>query len=453
MGRGTDVVCGVIVGLMAGFLMCLPGCGDDDVTGPELQRTRPHLIRVPQDTDDLEFAAAAAAAGDTVLLAPGTYSDPDVLRVVPGVTIAGANDPAGKPVLAGVRFKVVADGGRTRLENLRIEIDRSPGVNADLNGAAYLDIVDCEFVPGADAWYTGLHGILCQGYGGFLEVSASTFSELDAPGDKPGAALRSTGHLTNCNIFNNTFTGVATEFESAVWVSDCDLLRLGGCTFTGYPSTADGVVHAVRTDVQAHGNRFEGCAGPVINLIDGTLELYLAVFTACGPGQVRIEGASEVNHIHHCVFTDNTAPCVVLDDHTEVLLQYSLFVNNSAAAYDAVLLDMDAWCDVRWEYCTFVANDCALAPMIWRSGLQIRWTIATDNRVPLVWPAQEADFWLSIIDCDFYDGAGTAWTGLEAHASANLAIDPLYCDPEARDYRLQTGSPAGNIGSEGVGCD
>lgn len=453
MGRGTVVAGGMIVGLMAGFLMCLPGCGDDDVTAPEFQRTRPHLIRVPQDTDDLEFAANAAAAGDTVLLAPGTYSDPDLLGVAPGVTIAGAESQTGKPVLAGVRFTVVADDARTRLENLRFEIDRSPGVNADLNAAAHLDIVDCEFVPGANASSAGLHGIVCQGSGGFLEVSTSTFSGLDAPGNEPGAALRSTGRLTRCDVLNSTFTGVETDPESAVHVSDCGRLKLWDCTFTGYPATTGGVVHAAGTDVFIGLNRFEGCAGPVINLADGTLELEGSVFAACGAGQVRIEGASDVNHIAYCGFTDNTAPCIVLDDHTEMSLQYSLFVNNSSTAHDAVLLDMGAWCDVGWEYCTFVANDCALAPMVWRSGLRIRWTIVTDNRVPLVLPAQEADFWLSITSSDFYDGNGTAWTGLEAYAAANLAVDPLYCDPEARDFRLQAGSPAGELGSEGFGCD
>ncbi len=453
MGRRMVVFNGVMIGLTLAFLLNLLGCGDDDVTAPEFERIRPHLIRVPQDTDDLEFAAEAAAEGDTVLLAPGTYSDPEFLNVAPGVTIAGAEDPAGKPVLAGIPVKVVADGKRTRLENLRFEIEWYCGVSADLNDAAKLTIVDCEFVPGADASSAGLHGILCEGSGGSLEVMASTFSGLDARSNEPGAALRTTGRLVRCEVLDCTFSGAATGPESAIYVSACGFFRLWGCAFSGYPATNDGVVYAANTDLDAQGDRFEGCAGPVIALTGGVLELRLCEFSECGPGQVRIERSDDVNDIQGCVFTDNTAPCVVLDDHTELLLQYSLFVNNSAAAYDAVLLDMDAWCDVRWESCTFVANDCALAPMIWRSGLQILWTIATDNRVPLMWPAQEADFWLSIVNSDFYDGTGTAWTGLEAYAAGNLAVDPLYCDAEARDYRLQIGSPAESIGSEGVGCD
>lgn len=453
MGREKVVGNGMVVGLIAGFLVCAPGCGIDDATAPEFQRTRPHLIRVPQDTDDLAFAVAVAAAGDTVLLASGTYSDPDILGVAPGATIAGVDDPAGKPVLAGVRFAVVADGQRTRMENLRFEIGRSPGVHADLNDAAFLEIVDCEFVSGANASSEGLYGITCQGSGGYLEVSASNFSRLDGPGNEPGAALRSTGRLIRCNIYNSTFTGVADGPESAITVSPCDRLVLWNCTFTNYSTTTQGVVYAAGSNVDAAYIRFEGCAGPAIKLVGGVLKLEQCVFNACGPGQVRIEGSRGFSNIGNCVFTDNAAPCLILDDHSEVVLQYSLFVNNSAAGHDDVLMDLGSWCDVTWEYCTFVANDCALAQMVWRSGLLIRSTIVTDNRVPLFVPTQEADFWLSITGSDFYDGTGTAWTGLEAHAAGNLAVDPLYCDPEARDFRLHAGSPAREIGSEGLGCD
>lgn len=125
-----------------------------------------HFLQVPADYPTLEAAIAAAARGDVILLAAGTYAgDVTVPESKAGITIRGVN-----------RNTVVFDGGGVRGNALEIEADEVTIENLSAhdyqeNGVYWEGVVG--FVGRyLTVWNVGLYGIYAiQSRGGIIEQS------------------------------------------------------------------------------------------------------------------------------------------------------------------------------------------------------------------------------------------------------------------------------------------
>ncbi len=116
------------------------------------------------------------------------------------------------------------------------------------------------------------------------------------------------------------------------------------------------------------------------------------------------------------------------------------------------------------EHCTFAYNAAATGGVV-----DCPWSAPTIRNSIIAFSTEGAavsceDGGPAVLDCcDVYGNAGGDWVGCIAGQegqNGNLGADPLFCDPEVGDLRLQEGSPCGpdynpdcgQIGAWPVGC-
>ncbi|MCK4414378.1 MAG: right-handed parallel beta-helix repeat-containing protein [Candidatus Eisenbacteria sp.] len=142
-----------------------------------------------------------------------------------------------------------------------------------------------------------------------------------------------------------------------------------------------------------------------------------------------------------------------------------LFSGNSAVGVGSIVID---GCSPTIENCTFVANSashgvlqCTYALGTPANPLISHCIIAFSSEGAAV--SCDAECSPTLLCCDVYGNEGGDWVGcLEGQlgVNGNIWADPLFCDREGGDFRLELGSPCGPeanpecglIGALPVGC-
>jgi len=405
------------------------------------------VIEVPGDYALIHDAVQAAAPGDTVLVAAGTYTDcthetegpgstPACVIMRPGVTLRGAGPDATIIDAGGLgRGIFVEDVTGVRIENLRVT-----GAYAAIYGAGILVRQDATGIELRDLLVTGNDDggvVLIDGASALLERCILRGNDAKQGG---GLAVEegSTAVVDQCEIADNTAPSGAGVFIR----SDCTV-SMTGCLITGNEITADfgngGGVAVQDSHCDISGSVIEG------NATRGT-----------GGGLAYIGGATGT--VEDSEIRDNTTAASynygagISCQSSAPLLRNLLIVGNQAASNgsDGGGLDAQFSPAPTLENCTLVGNGCSgdgsgggvLAQF--GAPIQVINCLITDSTAG------------AGIACVF--GAGPTVTGSNlwnnaggdaicgADGGCNFSADPLYCDPASGNYGIQTGSPcaAGN---------
>ncbi|MBD3220217.1 hypothetical protein GF314_03165 [bacterium] len=421
--------------LMAAVLaMPLAGCSGDDGDGP-VDPPPPDPPAggrlVPEDYPTLIDALAAAAPGDTVSLAAGTYTvDASLDRAV---TIRART--TGEVALTGSRLTVRAGagaGGAVRLVGLAFSGGDTALV---VQGASDVSADSCSFT-------SLVCGVLHTG-SGILDLNAVSFDAMS------GGALHTVdaGRVT---IDGLEVTASTAGERGVIWSR----------------GTSDLVIRSGRLAATT-------AAQAVLDLeTTGQVVLEDLAFEDCGPYPVRRKSGPLT--MTGCRFNDLTAPAVGLGPDAATTIDACEFARSTWPAIEAagtVTLTGSAFVDGRGDGAAILVTDGAEvtidratfhgAPGPWlRLGsgavVAVSRTLVTDLAVPAIVREDLAPAQLTLDQCDLWHPSLAAWTGLEFERDAgegNLETDPLYCDPGAWDLRLQAGSPVAGWGAFGVGCE
>jgi len=388
--------------------------------------------RVPSDYPTILAAMDAAVSGDSVLVAPGVYSD-----------IHTRLSPYGDPETASVFLK--------------------GGVVLVSEAGAAVTVIDQQGQIGPN---------VTNVVDGWFQAEPMWIEGFTITGGAVGSS------------------GIEVGESSKLTVKDCVLRDLDDGSGNG------GGVGSLAEDLDILGCRFESCRaylGGAVWQFAANLRIEDCVFEACGDGAVKtywdnsVPGAfrAEVRRsefyantesgigigsyhggilIEDCVFVDNTHPtaggAVGGSSLDEITVRNCIFVNNSANTGGAVTLSGR----VMIEGCTFYGNHhnslsfpgsamrLAIGPSIVRNCV-----IAGGYGGP---GAVRISNGTVTSECNvFWENEGGV--GHLVPGPTDREADPLFCDPVAGDFTVAENSPclpaySGGcdlIGVYGIGCD
>jgi predicted outer membrane repeat protein len=175
-----------------------------------------------------------------------------------------------------------------------------------------------------------------------------------------------------------------------------------------------------------------------------------------------------------CIFSGNWAytygGAIFCDSRYEPALVRCAFLLNCADAQGGAVCT--GWSSrIAVSNCTFYANAAQHGGAIHQgeeASVSMENTIIAFGNRGGAWSCHSSSSDIIIRCSDIYENAGGDWVWWIADMDTvygNLCEDPLFCDPENGDFRLQTCSPCvpghhprghdcgGLIGARGVGCD
>ncbi|MBM4117423.1 hypothetical protein FJ251_06705 [bacterium] len=390
------------------------------------------VVRVPADAQSIHAGVAAAQAGDTVLIAPGTYYEHDI-ELKDGITVLGEgrNEPA--VTIDAVGLGRIMNAHNPTVKPMHAHIEgitfrngfASTGGGIAASGSDFgfeLEIVSCAFVAN-----------IAQ-RGGGLYVQAGN------------------GSLIDCRFDGNTAVhggGLACADACMTNVKAVSALR---CEFVGNAATmAGGAV-----DVGMHSLHMTDCI-----LEDNQAQMGGAVHSSnYNSAGCRLQG---------CVFARNIAT----EGGAFHSMEDVLFIANCLFTENRAKVGGAAWIsyprDAVIRSCTFARNAAPKASGICFSEvplLSLEQSILADgadgNAIACIWNGEL----LELTCCDVYGNEGGDWVGCIADqlgVSGNISLDPRFClgQNPSSPYSLQAGSPCaegndgecGQIGALGVGCE
>jgi len=239
------------------------------------------------------------------------------------------------------------------------------------------------------------------------------------------------------------FATIQDAVDSIPW---CDVVELTDGTFTG-PGNRDidfgGKILTVRSQSGSPHSCVIDCEG-----LGRGFHFHSGEKAWCGVENLTVTGGQAAS-----------GGAVLCQSASPTIRGCVMAANSAAVSGGAVCCD-DA--DPVIESCTLVGNS---AP----EGAGIRCVLsspAVEKSVIAMSPAGEAvscDSTSSpeLACCDVYGNGGGDWTGciqgLEG-SDGNFSQDPVFCDPDSADFRLDSSSPCvsapgcGRVGALGVGC-
>lgn len=491
---------------LCGLLACL--------SAPDQGSAAVH--RVPSQYPNIRAGVQAAANGDTVLVAAGTYSGPGnssidfdgkaitvcseagpaLTTIAPAVDQGAFIFESGEPPTAIVKGFTLRDGYRAIWCNesspTMIECVFYRNWSYDDSGGAFFGrnssptFIDCDFVENyADG---GSGGAIMLIYGN-LTLRDCTFTGNAAVGvgyaAGGGAVFYDGRGVDVAEISGCTFTGnLATAsgwdppgpggFGGALWIHSAGLVS--DCTFTGNsattadPHSSEGYGGAVNGATAFRRCMFSDNSA---RLEGGAVMDYGGVFEHCTfSGNRASDGGAVTTYgsprFTDCIFSDNQADrggaLMVFYTSSRPELNDCLLIRNSASLGGALAIGASA----VLRNCTLHQN-AASGPEGGGAGLWISTSQGTtvENTIITASTQGQAVTCLGAVTMRCADIFGNAdgdyvgcLSGLEG-VDGNIAADPQFCDATSGDFTLNASSPCapanappgcGLIGAFDVGC-
>lgn len=380
-------------------------------------------LDVPAEYPTITAALAAASAGDTVAVAPGTYVED--LQLVSGVTLLGTGTPDQVIVQGTGATSVIrglALGAQTRLVSLTVR----GGIGSDVGGTrvgggiyvetSQLSLRDVQVVENQ----ADLGGGLCAESANVTWIGGTLTSNQATLG---GGLFVSKGSLSLSGV---PAAGNRAGSGGALYVLDANLLTLDDCLWTGNEATSSGGAGYVdRTALSVSYCRFDGNRAG----------------TSGGGFTMRAGTTAEFSR---SIFYENTAGTVGGSWHarcdglpgsacTEVRLSHCDILRNHAPLAGAGAVDGSAWAEIRES--VVVANDSPLACTDLRGELRVLCSVVYAN------------------------GGGPA-SGCPVYEEDVVATDPHLCNLDGGELERCTNSPllvapacgSGPYGALDAGC-
>lgn len=388
---------------------------------------RPTTLRVPSEYPTINGGLDAAASGDTVLVAPGVYTDHDVRL-----------DPNGILVSACAHLKA--------------------GVTLRSEGGPDVTTMKLE---------EGEHGLRVV-WGSHLaeKVSVEGFTITTPLAGAAGAAVRwSAGATFSDCIFRDIGTGLDTEFGLAASfnTSVVDVLE---CRFVNI--TWHGLV-LTYSSVMVDGCWFESCNiswGAALNGVSSPALVRNTTFLNNPSGAIR--RWSNDARLFSCYFEGNTAVdggAVFLNGDGSVVQGNVFYDNHAAGGSGGGLYTKGA----DWQVTGNTFHGCTVQPgsgggaaaFLIGGGLGLGGDFE-NNVISECSGAVAADrgFATTVTtDCNVYWNNPQGDTDF-GYGPNDRVVDPWFCDPGAGDFTLNAASPClpensgpcGLIGALGQGC-
>jgi len=361
------------------------------------------VLRVPADRPSVASALAAAASGDTVLVAPGTYLESVTLPS--GVTLRGA-DPAQPPVLdagGSARVLTISQGSAlTRLEAITLKNGQAgagPGGGVRVVGGSLalhdVTIASCQAAFGGAlslengahvTWSGGAVTGCAASFGGaaFADggMLALTQVALASNSAQTGGALYAQGaspvSLVSCSLHDNQASasgGAIALQQCGASLSDCRLdhnraTGNGGALWSG-PGSGVVCSYSVFSNDQAAagGAVYATCDGPAgagCSLVQ-LAHVDLIRNQAPGSGAGGADGASRIE-AQACVVAFNDGGLACLDPRATIDVGCSLLHANGPPGSDCAGSVSDTTsadpllCDLAGGQFERCAGSPALAP-------------------------------------------------------------------------------------------
>ncbi|MCA9750655.1 MAG: right-handed parallel beta-helix repeat-containing protein [Gemmatimonadetes bacterium] len=470
-------------------------------------------LDVPSTFPTIASGLAAAAAGDTVLVACGTYSEHDL--VIPdGVTLRGESSPPCVTIDAGFAGRVLdcPGGAGIRIESLRVTngalpdagdfIERVGGglrcnsarvavrdcvfeANAATYGAGLgarggdVRLVDCTFTANVASAYNwasggGIYGRDLNWNVGNCRFEFNSATSDSVPADGGGAFLdHCTGAIYDCEFEGNT----ALAGAGGVYSFAGDATSIVGCTFTDNTAGAGGAIYGETSRASVADCVFQG------NVAANGGAAFVAKFSSVTYSGCEFSGNQatpyaggavecwqSVATFRACRFVGNSAALTGgafnLNQGANVTIEDSLLGDNAAVAGGGAI-------SARWTgtaalaRCSIVGN---AAPAN-GAALDVDNTASLDVTDSII--ASQAGGAAATcagvgsveVRCTIvWDNPGGNFVGClagQGGSLGNLEVDPLFCDPGAGEWTLRfPDSPAlaanngcaSDLGSEPIGC-
>ncbi|MFH1893549.1 MAG: hypothetical protein ABIK83_12815 [Candidatus Zixiibacteriota bacterium] len=418
---------GLILFAAASICMLLPACSSDDNSVQPPSTT----VRVPGDHATIQAAIDAidsATTGWTVLVADGEYTgegNRDISFKGKQITVRSVNG-AGSTIInceadsSDPHRAFIFDGGEdstSRLEGFTIKngyaneggailCNDSPVITGCIfsnntaysaGGALYMltsssRVLSCSFIHNQTKLASG-GGVFCTSSS--MELKACNFEENGSPYGGAILAQFSTVVIKDCNFSDN----VATSKGGAIVGDELDL-DMSGCSLKANSASMGGALSISdgRTTISAS------------EFVGNSASIY---------GGAISSDRDEVLDISFCHFDGNNSPRGGAIDltGTDPSISKSTFSRNEATNGSALFCLSSS--KPMLEYCIIALG----------SGIPV---VASDLTRP------------EVVCCDVYGNIGGDYAGSligQETLNGNFSLDPLFCDPDEHNFRLEFESP------------
>jgi len=355
-------------------------------------------IRVPSDVPTVADALAQTASQDTVALAPGLYLEHGLEMVSEAVLLGNPEEPG----------TVVIDG-------------QGMGRILDCSGVDSLTLVEgITFQNG----YTQWQGAAINCTSASLTIQHCNFAGNHA--SSYGGAIAKTYNHGRLRLLSCTFEGNRSDDRGGAVALHDRRSEITDCLFIGNEAPEGG---AISCEIRVPAITFCHFTENRAELRGGAIAFYLTVITP--EAKTR-----------SCVFVDNHSDG---DGGALSMIESALNLTNltlvgNTADDEGNAIYYSATRAGTWDRCLIVGSGAGPA------------IACGENALP------------TLTCSNLFDASDDEWAGCAASqlgVSGNISADPLFCDAEHGDYRLQADSPclsANNtcgvlIGAFGAGCE
>ncbi len=380
------------------------------------------LLHVPSEYPTVQAAMTSAVSGDSVIVAPGTYTNCDLGPCSPSVVM----------MKSGV--DLVSESGA---EVTVLRVDHNGGGLSVVRGVGITDAVLSGFtITATFPGYGGAAFLACSG----IEIVGCRFVDIDS------------GLTIGGGLFTN---------GTHVTVRDCEFIRCSASQEGGGCVVLDGNGLIERC-------LFEECVGGAAS-INGHSGLWATVRDCVFKNNTANTALALVQmpqaEVSRCVFTGNSSPqnaTAIVSSSTNgtVSLRDNLFVGNDASLFRSVV----SWAssgEIRGN--VFYGNASQVGYATLRDNAEASTVRTIANNIFMQnsgGPAFRLTSSPPQAACNlFWSNPGGDYLGY-VPSPTDLFVDPLFCDPETFDFHLESGSPClpensgecGLIGAFGQGC-
>ncbi|MEZ5066432.1 MAG: right-handed parallel beta-helix repeat-containing protein [bacterium] len=393
--------------------------------------------RVPSEYPTIQSGLDASVAGDTVLVAPGRYTDAEV-RI-------GGTYPAWSCAFLVGGVTLLSEAGP---ESTWIDMDGVDGPQSNviwawqLPGETRIEGFTITGTAGIDG--KGIYDILSD----HLVVERCVFRDLEENAFGAGIAADGNISVIDCLFVDCTAGSAGAGIRQVS--GHIDLIR---CTFRNCGNIA--VYLADEPDPYPSSSLIEDC-------------LFEDCHSGSFAGALHIYNHANGGVVQNCVFRNNSAAgeggAIVWGNFGDKLIENNIFVNNTcvggSAQGGAIYVSGNGPCTIRGN--TFYGNSQVLShPQGGGAAVRLLAPAVFENNIVA---ASSGNFAISTSttwspSCNVYweneVGIGVPLDGTDRE------VDPLFCDITLEDFTLQSNSPClpdssggcGQIGALGVGCD